>query len=209
MSLKLRKKYKKRLPGRIKQPLNVPGHPNHTWSMDFMSDALTDGRKIRVFNITDDYNREALAIEVGVSFPAERVIRTLQVLEEEYGLPINIRVDNGPEFISHKLNHWCAEKQIHLAFIQPGKPTQNAYIERFNRIFREDVLDAYWFDDLEQLRLIIEKWRWDYNHNHPHSSLSGQSPIDHYLDAVRKGKIKFRKTKNIEKKLNLEWSDNW
>ena len=103
MKLKMRRKHKKRLPSRVREPLHVPVCPNHTWSMDFMSDALIDGRKIRVFNITDDYNREVLAIEVALSFPANRVVRILEVMEEEYGLPEYIRVDNGPEFISHRM----------------------------------------------------------------------------------------------------------
>ena len=177
----MRRKHKKHLPTRFKESLNVPLNPNHTRSMDFMSDALTDGRKIRVFNVTDDYNREALAIEAALSFPAHRVIRALEILEEEYGLPEYIRVGNRPEFISHKPGNWCNEKKIKLKFIQPGKPSQNAYIERFNRIFREDTLDAYWFEDLEQVRIIAENWRQDYNHNHPHNSLNGLSPITHYV----------------------------
>lgn len=161
--------------------------------MDFMSDALQDGRKIRVLNITDDFNREALTIEVGLSFPSDRVIRTLQVMEEEYGLPQQIRVDNGPEFISSRMQKWCEKNGIKLKFIQPGRPAQNAYIERFNRIFREDVLNAYWFESLDQVRLLAEQWRMDYNQNHPHSSLNGFSPIDHYRKAVNSGKAQPRK----------------
>ncbi len=222
MKLKMRRKHKKRLPSRIKEPLNVPISPNHTWSMDFMSDALTDGRKIRVLNITDDYNREALAIEVALSFPANRVVRILELMEEEHGLPEHIRVDNGPEFISHRLGDWCTAKNIKLKFIQPGKPTQNAYIERFNRLFREDVLDAYWFEDLEQVRILAERWRQDYNKSHPHSSLGGISPMDYYAQAVNSGKVQPRlpvqdfptinsslTVVDSDKKLNLEWSDNW
>ena len=153
--------------------------------MDFMSDVLTDGRKIRVFNVTDDYNREALAIEAALSFLAHRVIRSLEILEEEYGLPEYIGEDNRPEFISHKPGNWCNEKKIKLKFIQSGTPAQNAYIERFNRLFREDTLDAYWFEDLEQERIIAENRRQDYNHNHPHSSLNGLAPISHYVKAVK------------------------
>ena len=173
-----------------------------------MSDALTDGRRIRVLNITDDYNREALAIEIGLSFPSTRVIRTLEILEEEYGLPEHIRVDNGPESISGQMNAWCKLRNIKLKFIQPGKPAQNAYIERFNRIFRENILDAYWFEDLDQIRVIAEQWRSDYNNNHPHSSLNGMSPIKYYQMAVQKGNIQPRIVDINEKKLNLQWSEN-
>lgn len=199
MKLGLRRKHKKRLPSRIKEPLQVPKAVNTTWSIDFMSDSLTDGRRIRVLNITDDFNREALGIEAGLSFPADRVVRVLTRLEEEVGLPSNIRVDNGPEFISKTLRAWCERKNITLKYIQPGKPVQNAFIERFNRIFREDVLDAYWFDDLEQLRIIIEKWRYDYNHNHPHSSLGGVSPITYLTQAVNSGKVSPRNPGNIKR----------
>ena len=176
MKLGLRRKRKRRLPGRIKEPLKRPVELNKTWSMDFMSDSLSDGRRVRIFNVIDDCNREALAIECGVGFPAQRVIRVLSQLEEELGLPEKIRVDNGPEFTSHKFQKWCKTKGVCIQFIQPGKPMQNGFIERFNRFFREDILDAYWFEDLEQLRILSEKWRMDYNHNHPHKSLGGKAP---------------------------------
>ena len=175
MRLGLRRKYKKRLPQRVKEPLVEPEAPNQTWSMDFMSDALSDGRKIRVLNIMDDYNREVLAIEVGLSFPSERVVRVLQQLNEERGLPQHIRVDNGPEFIAKAFQQYCYGK-VDIQYIQPGKPTQNAYIERLNRHFREDVLDAYLFDNLEQVNILAEDWRQDYNRNHPHKSLGRKSP---------------------------------
>ena len=140
-----------------------------------MSDALSDGRKIRVLNIMDDYNREVLAIEVGLSIPSERVVRVLQQLEEERGLPQRIRVDNGPEFIAKAFQRFC-EGKINIQYIQPGKPTQNACIERLSRYFRKDVLDAYLFDHLEQVNTLAEDWRVDYNQNHPHKSLGGKSP---------------------------------
>lgn len=195
MKLGLRRKHKKRLPARVKQPLVQPDEYLHTWSMDFMSDALTDKRKIRIFNVIDDYNREALAIEPGLGFPSERVIRVLNHLGEEIGLPKAIRVDNGPEFTSINFQNWCKENKVEIKYIQPGSPVQNAFIERFNRYFREDVLDAYWFENLEQLRVIIEKWRTDYNENHPHKSLGRLSP--NQFKALSKSKdIK-------DKKLNL------
>jgi putative transposase len=175
MRLGLRRKYKKRLPQRVQEPLTEAKAPNETWSMDFMSDALSDGRKIRVFNVMDDYNREVLAVNVGLSFPSERVVRTLKRLEEERGLPKHIRVDNGPEFIAKTFQNFCKGK-VEIKYIQPGKPTQNAYIERLNRQFREDVLDAYLFENLEQVAILAEDWRRDYNQHHPHKSLGGKSP---------------------------------
>jgi putative transposase len=175
MGLSLRRKYKKRLPARVKEPLVVPNRVNHTWSMDFMSDTLADGRKFRVLLIMDDFNREVLGVEAGLSFPAQRVVRTLGRLEEERGLPKKIRVDNGPEFIAKHFEDFCKDR-VHIHYIQPGKPTQNAYIERLNREFRKDVLNAYWFEGLEQVNVLAEQWRQDYNQYHPHSSLGGLSP---------------------------------
>ena len=189
MKLQLRRKRKKRLPARVKQPLQTPAQYLNTWSMDFMADSLADGRKIRILNVIDDFNREALLSEAGIGFPADRVVRSLEQLEQELGLPKRIRVDNGPEFISTKFQQWCQRKSIEVQFIQPGCPTQNAYIERFNRHFREDILDAYWFEDLEQLRILIEKWRYDYNHHHPHKSLRGLTPKGFLVDAINSGKV--------------------
>lgn len=176
MKLGLRRKRKKRVLKRAKQALVVPSRLNETWSMDFMSDSLGDGRRIRTFNVIDDCSRESLAIEVGISFPSQRVVRVLCQLEEEIGLPSTIRVDNGPEFISNHFQQWCAQKDIVIQYTQPGKPMQNGFIERFNRFFREDILDAYWFEDLQQLRILTDKWRCDYNQNHPHKSLGGLTP---------------------------------
>lgn len=171
-----RRKVKKRLSNLHIESLSQPIFPNQTWSMDFMSDALEDGRKIRVFNILDDYNREAIAVEGGLSFPARRVIRVLEQLRFERGLPKEIRVDNGPEFRSVELEKFCNKHNIKLLFIPPGKPFKNAYIERFNRTFREDVLDAFLFSSLNKLKIISEEWRRKYNLGHPHQSLGGLSP---------------------------------
>ena len=135
----------------------------------------------------DDYNREALAIEVDTSLPAERVIRVLDQVTEWRGKPKSIRVDNGPEFISIALGLWCEQKGITLQFIQPGKPTQNAYIERFNGSFRKDVLDAYLFEDLEQVRILSDEWMTSYNNEIPHGSLNDLTPGE-YARAINSGK---------------------
>lgn len=177
MQLNLRRKRKRRLPARTKEPLIQPEGINHTWSMDFMSDSLVYGRRFRVLNIIDDYNREALAIEPDFSMPGERVIQVLKEVISERGKPSEIRVDNGPEFISKALQKWAGENDIKLKYIQPGSPTQNAYIERFNRFFREDILDAYLFGDLTQVRELAWDWMVDYNETHPHKSLGGISPL--------------------------------
>lgn len=176
LGLNLRRKPKKRLPARTAQALAVPEQSNQSWSLDFMSDSLSNGRAFRTLNILDDFNREALWIEVDTSLPAERVTRVLENLIDWRGKPQSIRMDNGPELISRRLENWAKERQIELLHIQPGKPAQNAYIERFNRTYREDILDAYLFGNLEEVRFLTEKWLEDYNSIRPHEALQGLSP---------------------------------
>lgn len=180
MNLNIRRRAKKRLPDRVKQPLTVPTAPNQVWSLDFMSDALVDGRKFRLLNVIDDFNRESLSIEADSSLPTLRVIRVLGRLVKQRGKPANIRTDNGPEFISHKLEEWCREKQITLQFIQLGKPMQNAYIERKNGSVRRELLNAYLFYSLNEVRVMCEEWQQDYNSERPHKSLGYLSPFKYY-----------------------------
>ena len=163
---------------RIKEPLLVPETFNQSWSMDFMCDSLVDGRRFRLLNIIDDYNRESLAIEVDTSLPALRVIRTLQRLIEMRTKPQSIRVDNGPEFISDKLQQWCDDQQIRLQFIQPGKPMQNGFVERNNGSLRKELLDAYLFYSLREVREMAEEWQQDYNYQRPHESLGNVPPVE-------------------------------
>lgn len=181
MNLNIRKRTKKRLPARVKQQLFQPSDLNQVWSIDFMSDSLWDGRRIRLLNIIDDYNREVLRIETDTTLPTARVIRVLEQIESYRGLPKMIRVDNGPEFISAKLDIWCKEKNITLLFIQPGEPTQNAYIERFNGTFRRDVLNAYLFKSIKEVDEITNEWILDYNYNRPHQALQNKSPMEYKL----------------------------
>ena len=176
LQLNIRRRSKKRLPARVKQTLYQPQSINQVWSIDFMNDTLWDGRKFRLLNIIDDYNREVLAIEADISLPTLRVIRTLDYLKEFRGLPEMIRVDNGPEFISHKLDGWCRENKITLVFIQPGKPMQNAYVERCNGNIRKELLNVYVFTSLSEVREKAEEWMLDYNHERPHKSLGYLPP---------------------------------
>ncbi len=141
--------------------------------MDFTSDNLIPGKSFRTLNIIDEFNREALGIEIDISLPAERVIRTLENIIQTRGCPQAIRVDNGPEFTAPVLEKWTKEQQIELQFIQPGKPIQNPYIERFNGTFRFEVLNAHLFDNLEDAQDISFRWMMDYNHERPHRSLKG------------------------------------
>lgn len=163
MGLNIKRKAKRRLPPRERSPLSQPDGPNQTWSLDFMSDSLSTGRKFRTFNVLDDFNREALAIEVSTSIPAAYVIRVLEQIIFFRSKPQSVRVDNGPEFISKDFSDWCKSQEIEIIYIQPGKPTQNAYIERFNGSFRRDILDAHWFKSLDEVRERAENWRIDYN----------------------------------------------
>ena len=209
LNMNLRRKNKRRLPSRIKEPLVLPIGPNITWSMDFMHDTLINGRKFRTLNIIDDFNREALLIAIDTSINSKRVIRELEKLIDWRGTPDRIRVDNGPEFIATALEQWCQNKKrnIELQFIQKGKPSQNGYIERFNRSYREEVLSAYLFESLEQVRELTYQWIWDYNNIRPHDSLMNLPPTKFLL---KYGKLRefptFQQDININKKtisLNL------
>lgn len=179
LKLNIRRRPKRRIPQRIKEPLVIPQGINKTWSMDFMTDSLVDGRRFRLLNVMDDYNRESLAVEVDTSLPALRVIRVLERLMDFRGKPDVIRVDNGPEFISDKLKMWCDERNIRLLYIQPGKPVQNAFIERKNGSMRKELLDAYLFYSLDDVRLLAEEWRMDYNHERPHEALGFVPPAEY------------------------------
>lgn len=181
MRLNLRNKRRKRLPARVKAPLLCPVGPNITWSLDFMHDTLTSGKTIRTLNVIDDFSREALSITVDTSLPAQRVIRELEKLLEWRGKPDKIRSDNGPEFVAESMRGWCEQNGIQWEFTQPGKPTQNSLIERFNRTFRQDVLDSYMFDSLPEIRKYADAWAWMYNNERPHSSLGQLTPTEFLL----------------------------
>lgn len=181
MGLNMRRKCKKRLPARIMEPLVQPQDPNLTWSMDFMHDTLSNGVKFRTFNIIDDFNREALNITMDTSLTSKRVIRELEQLIAWRGAPKKIRVDNGPEFIADAMAQWAKDREIDLKFIQKGKPYQNGYVERFNRSFREEVLDAYCFTRIKEAQVMAHAWMWIYNNQRPHSSLDYLPPVAYLL----------------------------
>jgi len=178
LKLNKRRKGKRRLPSRVKQPLQKQTAVNSTWSMDFMSDTMVHGRKFRTFNVMDDGSREALAIEIDTSLSSKRIIRTLDQIIDERGKPMIVRTDNGPEFTSKDFELWAKEKGISIQYIQPGRPMQNGYIERFNRVYREAVLDAYLFFDLNQVRALTQEWIKEYNERRPHEALNNQTPVE-------------------------------
>lgn len=176
MKLNLQRRTKRRVPTRERQPLTAPMAVNRIWALDFMRDTLYDGRPFRTLNVIDEGNREALRIEIGTSIPAARVVRVMDQLLEVYGRPEAIRLDNGPELTADLFVRWAHDQDIALHFIQPGKPNQNAFIERFNRSFREEVLNAYLFNTIREVQHITEQWVADYNSYRPHESLGNLPP---------------------------------
>ena len=176
LRIKPRRRIKRDRPDPLSVPRSINQSINQVWSMDFMSDALSDGRKLRTFNVLDDYNRECLAVEVDRSLPSLRVIRALEQIIEWRGKPAALRCDNGPEYISHELVAWATTQRITLIYIQPGKPNQNAYIERFNRTVRHEWLDLHAFDSIEHAQFLATQWQWTYNNERPHTAIGGIPP---------------------------------
>ncbi|MFP4098959.1 MAG: IS3 family transposase, partial [Alphaproteobacteria bacterium] len=184
LELNLRIKPRKRLKRNKPEALAVPELPNETWSMDFMSDQLSNGRSFRTFNVLDDYNREGLGIEVDLSLPALRVIRVLEQIIEWRGKPKTIRCDNGPEYISLVLQQWAEKRDIELVHIQPGKPQQNAYVERYNRTVRHEWLDMHEFDTIEDAQYTATTWLWTYNNERPNMAIGGITPAMKLAEAT-------------------------
>jgi len=192
LGLPHRRKAKKRLPARAKETLVVPEKQNITWSIDFVTDVLDNGRRFRGLTVLDDYNREALHIEIDYSLTSKKVIWVLNHLINRREKPKRIRMDNGPEFIANLMKIWSSMNEIELHFIEPGKPTQNAFIERFNGSYRRGILNRYIFENIEQVRQETAQWMEDYNNFRPHDSLGGLSP---------KAYLKLQSLRNIPKRL--------
>ncbi len=179
LRLNQKRRAKKRLPKRIRQPLLVPQKPNQVWSADFMSDALYAGKRFRTFNVIDDFNREILQVEIDTSITGKRLIRVFERLRLERGLPDLLRVDNGPEFLSSEFVAWAEATGMMIRYIQPGEPNQNAYIERFNRTYRNELLDLYLFRNLAEVREATYWWMIEYNEQRPHDSLEDLTPAEY------------------------------
>lgn len=184
LKLNMKRRIRKRLPDRPRQPLDHSQGLNLTWSLDFMRDTLYDGRAFRTLNVIDEGNREALRIEVGTSISAIRLQRVMNELIEVYGKPRAIRLDNGPEMTAQSFVEWAERQNIALRFIQPGKPNQNAFIERFNKSYRQEVLDANLFNTLAEVKAATDDWIEDYNLNRPHDAL-GRVPPAQYLPRLQ------------------------
>lgn len=174
--LLVRRRKRKRIGLVERKPLPKPAAANISWSMDFVSDGLADGRRLRCLNIVDDCTRECVAIEVDTSITGTRVKAVLERLADTRGLPRSITVDHGPEFEGQVLDAWAYERGVQLSFIRPGKPNENAYIESFNGKFRDECLNEHWFVTMAQARRVIEAWRIEYNTERPHSSLGDVTP---------------------------------
>jgi putative transposase len=193
--LMVRKRKRKRIGIAERHPLPVPQVPNQSWSMDYVADGLIDGRRLRVLAVVDDYSRECLALEVDTSLPGARVVGVLERLAESRGLPQSITVDHGPEFESQVLDAWAYKRAVRLAFIRPGKPIENAYVESFNGRFRDECLNEHWFLSMQHARTTIEAWREEYNTERPHSSLDDLTPAEFSeAHAQRRSAERVRKT---------------
>lgn len=178
MKLNLRRDAKRRLPKRVRVPLYVPLSPDRVWSADFMEDALANGRRFRTFNVVDDFNREVVHIELDTSITSLRLVRVFEQLRAQRGLPQVLRTDNGPEFLGEAFTSWAKDAGMAIQYIQPGKPNQNAYIERFNRTYREELLDQYLFTTLDDAREATWWWMLEYNEERPHDALNGLPPVE-------------------------------
>jgi len=190
LHLNQKRRAKKRLPKRVKQPLGVPQRPNQVWSADFMSDTLYAGKRFRTLNVIDDFNRECLAVEIDTSITGRRLIRVFERLRSERGLPDILRTDNGPEFLSRDFVAWAESAGMIIRYIQPGEPNQNAYIERFNRTYREEVLSLYLFNTLTEVREATYWWLIDYNEHRPHDSLGSMTPDECLKNYTRNSTFK-------------------
>jgi putative transposase len=175
LGMQVRTKRRRKLV-RPRIPMVVPTHVNERWSLDFVHDQLTDGRRIRVLNIVDDFSRACVGQLVDTSISGLRVTRYLDELAQVRELPASIVMDNGPELTSKAMFFWSQRTGVKLNFIQPGKPTQNAFVESFNARLRDGCLNQHWFKDLAEARQIIRDWKHHYNHERPHSSLDYQAP---------------------------------
>lgn len=182
-SLQVRTKKRRKLT-RARQPMVVPTTCNQRWSMDFVSDQLSNGRRFRILNVVDDYSRELVGQLVSVSICGQQVARFLNQLVEQRAKPHKIVCDNGTEFTSKAMFFWSKETRVELGFIQPGKPTQNAFVESLNGKFRNECLNLHWFRTMEEARYEITLWREHYNHVRPHSSLKYLPPVEYARQAA-------------------------
>jgi putative transposase len=184
--LAVRRKLRKRVAHQRSEVAAIVTAPNQRWSLDFVSDALADGRRLRLLTVVDTFTRESLAIEVDTSLPSLRVARVLdRIIVERGARPNELVLDNGPELTSRILDQWADGRQVRLRFIDPGKPIQNAFSESFNGRLRDECLNQHWFTTLADARTIVERWRTDYNDERPHSSLGYRTPTHYHQEVLK------------------------
>ena len=179
-NLALRIKHRKKLKVE-KRPLSVPTMPQQVYALDFVHDRLANGRKIRILNIIDEFNSKAVSMYVDLRINSRKVINVLNQLKAANKLPVKIRSDNGREFRSHNIAKWCTENNLQWEFIQPGKPMQNGYCERFNGTFRHELLNVYEFNTLAEAQLRVKLWMDEYNNERPHNRLDGLTPMQYEM----------------------------
>ena len=184
---------------RLRQPKQVVSAMNEIWSMDFVADALFDGRRLRALTVVDNYTRECLAIEVGQSLKGDDVVNALLRITAERGKPQTIKVDNGSEFISKAMDRWAYENRVDLDFSRPGKPTDNAKVESINGRFRVECLNTHWFLSLADAQRKIEAWRQDYNEARPHSALAWSTPSEY----ARRARLLAKSTATTESEISI------
>lgn len=202
LSLRM-KRPKRNKSARLRQPKHLVTAMNQIWSMDFVADALFDGRKLRALTVVDNYTRESLAIDVGQSLKGDDVVATLNRIAATRGLPATIKVDNGSEFISKVMDRWAYERSVELDFSRPGKPTDNAKIESFNGRIRQECLNLHWFLSLDDAKEKIEAWRQYYNETRPHSALQWESPAHFARQALQKASSEAK----LESEISTECRD--
>ena len=202
LSLRM-KRPKRNKSARLRQPKHVVTAMNQIWSMDFVADALFDGRKLRALTVVENYTRESLAIDVGQSLKGDDVVATLNRIAATRGLPATIKVDNGSEFISKVMDRWAYERGVELDFSRPGKPTDNAKIESFNGRLRQECLNLHWFLSLDDAKEKIEAWRQYYNETRPHSALQWESPAHFARQALQKASSEAK----VESEISTECRD--
>lgn len=178
-----KKKPKRRVSAKVRESEIPLKSFSDCWSMDFVSDQLYTGQKLRLLTIVDNYTRFCPAIGIGLTYKATKVIDTLEQAKKQFGTPRRIKVDNGPEFISKELDLWAYTNKVTLDFSRPGKPTDNAFIESFNGKFRQECLNANWFLSLTDARSKIQKWKDEYNEFRPHSGINNLTPKE-YLNSL-------------------------
>jgi len=183
--LQVRTKIRKKHINRTRIPLPIPTVPNERWSMDFIHDRLTDGRQFRILTVIDQYSRECPILAAEKAMNGEKVVKYLEMAAKSYGLPTAITVDNGSEFTSKALDSWAYKNGVHLDYIRPGKPVENAFIESFNGRLRDEFLNTNLFFSLEEVSSKLEWWRQDYNNVRPHSSTEGKPPSQYAKEQKR------------------------